>query len=176
MEGKKECMNPTPYEIGKQTDFKLLLAFRLIPFLFYYKMGVMVDRISKMRRSWNMSRVKNKNTTPEILIRSLLHRMGFRFRLHRKDLPGRPDIVLPKYKTVIFVHGCFWHQHKGCSASKRPSSNVEFWNSKLDNTITRDKANQKTLRDIGWHVITIWECEMKNIQHLETKLARLLNC
>ncbi len=176
MEGKKECMNLNHYEISKQVDSKLLFTFRLTSFLISYNMGVMVDRISKEHRSWNMSRVKNKNTKLELLVRSLLHRRGFRFRLHKRDLPGRPDIVLPKYMTVIFVHGCFWHQHKECPASKRPSTNVEFWDSKLDDTITRDKINQKKLRDLGWHVIVIWECEMKNLQQLETKLARLLNC
>ena len=120
-----------------------------------------------------MSRVKNKNTKPELRIRSLLHKKGFRFRLHKKDLPGRPDIVLPKYMTVILVHGCFWHQHEGCSASKRPSTHTEFWNSKLEETIKRDRTNQKKLRDLGWQVIVIWECEMNDMQYLEKKIDQV---
>ena len=106
-----------------------------------------------------MSSVKTKNTKPEILVRSILHKSGLHFRLHRKDLPGSPDIVLPKYKTAIFVHGCFWHGHdcpKGC----RPASNQEFWNEKLDKNIERDKANYISLQSLGWSVKVIWECSI----------------
>jgi DNA mismatch endonuclease, patch repair protein len=120
-----------------------------------------------------MSRVKNRDTHPEILVRSLLHRMGYRFRLHRNDLPGKPDIVLPKFRSVIFVHGCFWHGH-GCPKGKRPSSNVDFWNSKLDGNIDRDKSNQESLRHLGWNVLTVWECETRDIDTLTTKLTDFL--
>ena len=120
-----------------------------------------------------MSRVKNRDTHPEILVRSLLHRMGYRFRLHRNDLPGKPDIVLPRFRSVIFVHGCFWHGH-GCPKGKRPSSNVDFWNSKLDGNIDRDKSNQESLRHLGWNVLTVWECETRDIDTLATKLTDFL--
>lgn len=121
-----------------------------------------------------MSRVKSKNTKPELMIRSILHKEGYRFRVHRKDLPGKPDIVLPRYKTVIFVHGCFWHQHEGCPDSKRPSTNIEFWNSKLNENIARDKKNKIKLRELGWEVFVIWECEIKDIENLKKKLLRRL--
>jgi DNA mismatch endonuclease (patch repair protein) len=97
-----------------------------------------------------------------MMARSLLHRLGYRFRLHRKDLPGNPDIVLPKYKKIIFVHGCFWHQHQGCSKSKRPETRPEFWNKKLNENIERDKVIIRELQDAGWTVHVIWECQTKN--------------
>ena len=109
-----------------------------------------------------MSRIKSADTKPEILVRSLLHRMGYRFRLHRKDLPGRPDIVLPKFKTVVFVHGCYWHRHKNCKYAYTPKSRVEFWTKKFKDNVARDKRNARDLRDQGWVVIIIWECEVKN--------------
>lgn len=120
-----------------------------------------------------MSRVKSRDTQPELLVRRLLHRLGYRFRLHRKDLPGKPDIVLPKYKSVIFVHGCFWHGHN-CSRGKRPTSNVEFWNSKLDKNIDRDKKNQESLSQLGWRILTVWECEIRDADTLAIKLANFL--
>ena len=122
----------------------------------------MVDIISEERRSWNMSRIRGKDTKPEIIVRSILHRMGYRFRLHRKDLPGKPDIVLPKYNTVIFVHGCFWHRHKGCKFAYTPKSRVDFWKAKFDGTVARDKHNRKQLEAMGWDVEIIWECEVKD--------------
>ena len=103
----------------------------------------MTDILSKERRSWNMSRIRGSDTKPELLVRSLLHRMGYRFRLHRKDLPGRPDIVLPKYRTVIFVHGCFWHRHKGCKYAYTPKSRTDFWQNKFQGTVERDKRNRR---------------------------------
>jgi len=115
-----------------------------------------------------MSKIHSANTTPELRVRKLLHSLGYRFRLQRHDLPGNPDIVLPKYKTVIFVHGCFWH---GCPVCKhaqiRPTSNVDYWNHKLDRTVERDKENQRILENMGWRVIIIWECETKK-KNLET--------
>jgi len=123
----------------------------------------MTDNLTKEKRSWNMSRIKGKNTKSELTVRSILHSMGFRFRIHRKDLPGTPDIVLPKYKTVIFVNGCFWHQHYGCKYATRPKSNQDFWDKKLNKNIDRDKENYKKLKELGFKVILIWECEIEKI-------------
>jgi len=122
-----------------------------------------MDIFTKEKRSEIMSRIKSKDTGPEKKVRSLLHSLGFRFRLHRKDLPGKPDIVLPKYKTVIFVHGCFWHGHD-CKAGKNtPASNRNYWNTKLSNNISRDQSNVSLLNAMGWKVIVIWECQVYNL-------------
>ncbi len=121
----------------------------------------MADSISKERRSWNMSRIKSKDTSPELYVRSTLHQAGFRFRLHVKEMPGKPDIVLPKYKTVIFVHGCFWHRHPGCSRSTTPSSNTDYWKTKFERNVERDKKEKEKLHNEGWNVVIIWECEVK---------------
>ncbi len=133
-----------------------------------------MDLFSKRTRSRIMSHISGKNTKPEILVRSLLHRMGYRFRIHKKDLPGRPDICLPKHKKVIFVHGCFWHGHENCPRSKRPTTNVEFWNKKIDGNIERDKENIKKLRRLGWQTLTIWTCEIKNQEELKNKLISFI--
>lgn len=122
----------------------------------------MVDHLSEERRSWNMSRIRSKNTKPELIVRSLLHRMGFRFRVNRGDLPGKPDIVLPKYKTIIFVHGCFWHRHKGCKGATTPSTRRKFWLKKFQGNVERDKRNQRELRKAGWKVIVLWECRVQH--------------
>ena len=114
------------------------------------------------QRSRNMSAIKSKNTKPEITVRKLLHSMGYRFRLHVKDLPGSPDIVLPKYKTVIFVHGCFWHRHKNCKYASTPKTRQEFWEAKFRENINRDKLNQENLSSKGWKIIIVWECEIKD--------------
>ena len=114
------------------------------------------------QRSRNMSAIKSKNTKPEIAVRRLLHSMGYRFRLHRKDLPGSPDIVLPKYKTVIFVHGCFWHRHENCKYASTPKTRQEFWEAKFRENINRDKLNQENLSSKGWKIIIVWECEIKD--------------
>lgn len=116
---------------------------------------------------------KSKDTKPEILVRKLLHALGYRFRLCRKDLPGKPDIVLPKYRTVIFVHGCFWHQHAGCKAASRPSTNVEFWEKKFARNRERDARVEAELAALGWRVIVIWECEVKRV--LTTRIIPGLN-
>ncbi len=124
----------------------------------------MADRISKKKRSWNMRQIKGSNTKPEILVRSVLHRAGFRFTVNgpkNKTLPGRPDIVLPKYRTVIFVHGCFWHRHENCKRATTPKSNKKFWLEKFEKNVDRDKKNVIELQKLGWNVITIWECELK---------------
>ena len=118
-----------------------------------------MDRYSTEKRSYLMSQVKSRDTKPEIIVRSILHKNGLRFRLHRKDLPGCPDIVLPKYKIAIFVHGCFWHGHD-CPKGRRPATNQEFWNKKIDRNMGRDKSNYVLLQSLGWSVKIIWECNM----------------
>lgn len=121
-----------------------------------------------------MSRIGGKNTKPELIVRSLLHKMGYRFRLHRHDLPGKPDITLPKYKKIIFVHGCYWHGHFDCPKSKRPTTNIAFWETKLDKNISRDKNNIKSLIELGWDVMVIWTCEVGDIDTLKIKLLNFL--
>ncbi|MBN9304821.1 MULTISPECIES: very short patch repair endonuclease [unclassified Devosia] len=121
----------------------------------------MADTLSPDRRSWNMSRITGKDTRPERQLRSILHRAGYRFRLHASSLPGRPDIVLPKYRTAIFVNGCFWHRHEGCSKAYTPSSRTEFWTTKFDATVARDAKKSAELRRLGWNVLTVWECELQ---------------
>ena len=129
-----------------------------------------MDRITKEHRSWNMSRIKGANTKPEVRVRSILHRMGYRFRLHRKDLPGKPDIVLPKYETVLFVHGCFWHRHPECRFAYTPKSRVAFWKKKFLRNVERHHEVKEQLTELGWRVIVVWECETKD----EDKLWELL--
>jgi DNA mismatch endonuclease (patch repair protein) len=130
------------------------------------------DRLSKEERSKNMAAVRSKNTTPEITVRRALHARGLRFRLNRKDLPGRPDIVLPRLNICIFVHGCFWHQHLGCKRATIPKSNTEFWNKKLSTNCERDEHVVKELRSKGWNVGIIWECEIR--RELDSVLDRIL--
>ena len=120
-----------------------------------------------------MGRVHAKDTKPELLVRRLVHSMGYRFRLHRRDLPGTPDLVFPGRLKVIFVHGCFWHQHD-CPRGARPVSNVSFWNSKLDANVERDKKNIARLRSLGWSVLIIWECETKCLESLSARIGRFL--
>lgn len=132
-----------------------------------------VDMFSAERRSEIMSRIKSTDTKPEKLVRSLVHRMGYRFRLHRKDMPGKPDLVLPRCNTVVFVHGCFWHGHT-CKSGHKPKSNKRYWNKKLDGNKERDRKNARALRRQGWKVIIVWECETANEAKLERRLRRLL--
>ena len=134
----------------------------------------MADRITKEHRSWNMSRIKGSDTKPEKILRSALHRAGFRFRLHDKRLPGKPDIVLKKYNAVIFVHGCFWHRHKGCDKAYTPKSNIDFWEEKFRRNIERDKQKSKELSEQGWEVLTIWECEIAS--DLSSVVANIEEC
>ena len=134
----------------------------------------MADRVSEIKRSWIMSRVKGRDTKPELLVRSIIHRLGYRFRLHRRDLPGNPDIVLPKFKKIVFVHGCFWHQHHGCPRANRPSSNTKFWNLKLDSTIARDRENLQRLSELGWKSLIVWECETKDKDALRDRLISFI--
>lgn len=121
-----------------------------------------------------MSRIRGKDTKPELKLRSVLHKLGYRFRLHRKDLPGKPDIVLPKYQTAIFVHGCFWHRHEGCRLAYNPKSRIEFWQRKFEENVKRDKENLLRLKESDWKVIVIWECELKDIENLTRKLTNSL--
>lgn len=121
----------------------------------------MADVHDKATRSYNMSRIKGKDTKPEMIVRRFLHANGFRYRLHVKNLPGKPDIVLPKYKTVIFVHGCFWHGHKDCKKSALPKTRTEWWKKKISDNTLNDQNAAQTLIENGWRVCTVWECELK---------------
>lgn len=126
-------------------------------------------------RSRNMSAIKGRDTTPEIILRRLLHANGYRYRLYRKDIPGKPDLYLAKYNTVIFVHGCFWHQHKGCKYAYMPKSNSSFWHEKLSKNVERDNKNIRQLTEAGYKVIIIWECTIKKLKTAEDMNAFLLS-
>lgn len=131
----------------------------------------MVDRLSKNHRSWLMSRVRGKDTQPELLVRKCAHSLGLRFRLHRPDLPGRPDLVFPSRGTVVFVHGCFWHRHRGCRKASVPSTRRQFWMEKFQRNVARDAQVIRQLRRLGWAVVVIWECQTRDPKKLE-KLVR----
>ncbi len=138
----------------------------------------MTDLITKERRSWNMSRIRSRDTSPEMRVRSFLHRAGYRFRLHTKNLPGSPDIVLPKHRTAIFVHGCYWHRHEGCKQGeyfpKDPKQGLEFWKEKFAKNVERDLRSTTALEDAGWTVLVIWECETKTEEQIINALISLL--
>jgi DNA mismatch endonuclease, patch repair protein len=121
-----------------------------------------------------MSRIKGRNSVPECMVRSILHKMGYRFSLHRKDLPGKPDITLSRYKSVVFVHGCFWHRHEGCKDATLPKTRRTFWQSKLTGNAIRDEEKQLALRTLGWRVIVVWECEIDKSGMLALRLKGLL--
>jgi DNA mismatch endonuclease (patch repair protein) len=121
----------------------------------------MVDVVDPATRSRMMSGIRGKNTMPELLVRKYLHGRGLRFRLHEKKLPGKPDLVFPKYKVVVFVHGCFWHQHAGCKYASKPNSNESFWANKLSENVTRDSYQIAALGELGWRVLVVWECELR---------------
>jgi DNA mismatch endonuclease, patch repair protein len=129
-----------------------------------------LDTFTPEKRSNIMRLVRSKDTKPEMRVRSLLHCLGFRFRLHRKDLPGNPDIVLPKHSSVIFVHGCFWHRHIGCQEASMPATRQYYWIPKFERTVERDKRNQEELKTLGWNVIVLWECELKDLNRLADRL------
>lgn len=136
----------------------------------------MSDSISKERRSWNMSRIRNRDTKIEVLVRQYLFLKGYRFRKNDKRYPGKPDVVLPKYRTVIFVNGCFWHQHPGCKNATMPKTNTEFWKSKLERNVFNDQKNERLLVEMGWNVVTLWECDLeKNFVATMDKLIEELN-
>ena len=133
-----------------------------------------MDVFSREKRSQIMSRVSGKNTKPELVVRSLLHNMGYRFRLHRKDLPGKPDITLPKHQKVIYVHGCFWHGHTDCPRSKRLTTNKKFWREKLDRNMEVDKESARNLKELGWAILVIRTCEVNDTFKLKNKLLSFL--
>ncbi|MCI8209408.1 very short patch repair endonuclease [Pseudomonas sp. S25] len=130
-----------------------------------------MDVVDRATRSRMMSGIRGKDTKPELIVRSFLHAQGYRFRLHRKDLPGKPDIVLPRLKVCIFVHGCFWHRHVGCRYAVMPKSRVDFWTEKLEANVDRDRKTLENLDRCGWNVFIVWECELKKP---EVTLPRLL--
>lgn len=132
-----------------------------------------MDTISESERSLLMSRIRSKNTKPELAVRSVLHRMGYRFRIHSRMLPGCPDIVLPRHRKIVLVHGCFWHGHN-CSIASTPKSRVEYWLPKLERTKMRDKENARELRRTGWHVLELWECEIRRGEGFIKRLARFM--
>lgn len=121
----------------------------------------MADIVNKATRSRMMSGIRGRNTRPELILRKALHRLGFRYRLHDRCLPGQPDLIFPRYRAIIFVHGCFWHRHQGCSLTSTPSSNTGFWGSKFEDTLRRDSDNMEKLRQMGWRLAVIWECALR---------------
>lgn len=132
-----------------------------------------MDTISPSERSALMARIRSKNTKPELAIRSLLHRMGYRFRLHRRDLPGSPDIVLPRHKKIVFVHGCFWHGHD-CKLASKPKSNSSYWSTKIQKNKERDARNISALQAAGWDILELWECEVRKFDGMEERLTVFL--
>jgi DNA mismatch endonuclease, patch repair protein len=134
----------------------------------------MTDHVGKDKRSRIMRSVKSKNSGPEMVLRRSLHRLGFRYRIHCADLPGKPDIVFTKRKKIIFVHGCFWHGH-GCGKGRLPKSNVEFWRDKIERNIVRDAAAREHLENAGWKVLTVWQCELRDPSFVQDKVLSFLN-
>jgi DNA mismatch endonuclease (patch repair protein) len=135
----------------------------------------MTDRLSRAHRSWNMSRIRGSNTAPERRVQALLRQLGLRFRLHDRDLPGSPDIVLPRRRIAIFVHGCFWHRHPGCRFAYNPHTRRAFWREKFAENVRRDQRGRRALNRLGWSVLTVWECRAGNQEALQRFLAgRLL--
>lgn len=135
-----------------------------------------MDILSPRERSERMRGIRCKNTAVELLVRKVVHSMGYRYRLHRRDLPGTPDMVFPSRRAVIFVHGCFWHRHEGCRLARLPKSRRDFWVPKLEGNRLRDQASQTELLRLGWRILVIWECELKDISVLKDKVRRFLDC
>ncbi len=133
-----------------------------------------MDRLTREQRSWNMSRIKGRDTKPEILVRSILHRLGYRFRLHHKGLPGRPDVVLARHRAVVFVHGCFWHRHRRCKYAYTPKSNFAFWKLKFESNVDRDGRVMHGLRKLGWKAVVVWECQTADEPTLTRHLRKAL--
>jgi DNA mismatch endonuclease, patch repair protein len=126
------------------------------------------------KRSAMMARIGQRNTVPEVTVRRSLHRLGYRFRLHRRDLPGTPDIVLPRHRVAVLVHGCFWHRHQNCRFAYTPKTRVEFWTRKFEKNVERDQRTERALQDRGWAVVTIWECETSDAAGLDARLRKVL--
>jgi DNA mismatch endonuclease, patch repair protein len=137
-------------------------------------MKVKMDTISQQRRSAVMGKIKGRNTKPEIAVRKLVHSMGYRYRLHRKDLPGTPDLVFPARNKIVFVHGCFWHRHPGCRFAYSPKSNIDFWNKKFAANIERDKRVKHQLESLGWKTLAVWECEVSKLSLLQKHIKGFL--
>ena len=134
----------------------------------------MADTVDRKKRSEIMSRVGSRDTKPELVVRRIAHGLGFRYRLHRRDLPGCPDIVFPRYRSVIFVHGCFWHRHPSCKFASSPKTRVEYWENKFRGNVARDTRNATLLRNLGWRVLVIWECETKNHEVVAERIRSYL--
>lgn len=133
-----------------------------------------MDVHTREQRSRNMSAIRGKDTKPEMIVRRIAHRLGFRFRLHRRDLPGAPDLVFPRARKIINVHGCYWHMHACHWGCVTPKTNAEFWQTKRTGNVARDKRNLSSLKKVGWKVLTVWECEIRDVRKLETRIARFL--
>ena len=133
-----------------------------------------MDIVDTARRSKMMAGIQGRDTVPEMIVRRTAHRLGFRFRLYRKDLPGRPDLVFPRYRVVVLVHGCFWHRHEGCRYAYTPQSRVEFWAEKFRQNVARDRRTEDALRSLGWRVLVIWECETRDDAIVAHRLKRFL--
>lgn len=133
-----------------------------------------MDTRTRAQRSFIMRSVGSRDTGPELIVRRVLHGMGYRYGLHRKDLPGRPDIVMPKHRVVIFVHGCFWHGH-GCAKGRLPKTRLDFWGPKIARNRQRDKESVRLLRKVGWRVLTVWQCQTKDVESLSRRLARFVS-
>jgi DNA mismatch endonuclease Vsr len=133
-----------------------------------------MDTLTKAERSERMSRIRSKDTRPELAVRQALFGLGYRYQLHRKDLPGKPDIVFPSRKKALFVHGCFWHSHDGCKVANLPKSRTEFWQAKFQRNVERDNLNKRALRRMGWGTLTIWECETKRPDRLLRRVTGYL--
>lgn len=134
----------------------------------------MTDTFEPEKRSKIMSRIQGRDTKPEMIVRRIAHGLGFRFRLHRRDLPGCPDLVFARYRAVIMVHGCFWHRHHGCKRASSPQTRVQFWENKFKNNVARDRRNETALRELGWRVMVVWECETKDEVALGRRIAGFL--
>jgi len=134
----------------------------------------LADTLSPQERSKRMSLIRDTGTTPEMKLRRLVHGMGFRYRLHVRDLPGKPDLVFPSRRAVIFMHGCFWHRHEGCRLARLPKSNLDFWGPKLEANRKRDSRNQGRLKDLGWRVLIVWECQMMDVGRVSVLVREFL--
>ncbi len=133
-----------------------------------------MDNLSKEQRSYCMSRIRAKDTMPELIVRRIVHRLGYRFRLHRRDLPGCPDIVLPRHRKAIFVHGCFWHMHSCRYGQVAPTTNRNYWGRKRKGNVQRDQEELRALRHLGWKVLIVWECWTKDVPTLERRVQQFL--
>jgi DNA mismatch endonuclease (patch repair protein) len=133
-----------------------------------------MDTLSKQERSERMSRVRHKDTKPELIVRSLVHHMGFRYKLHDRSLPGNPDLVFPRRQKIIFVHGCFWHRHGRCACTRWPKSRLGFWRPKLEKNQSRDRVTRRRLAKLGWKVLVVWECQLRHLEKLASRVQQFL--